>query len=265
MAPTASRMSAYAVTSRTGSTVCSLRARRSVSKPEMPGIRTSEIIMLNSAPRRASNAFSPEATGTASKPWLFKNESSRLRWAGSSSTMRIRGPFTFVLSVMDCISSACGREPEVGDSENRAPRLVRPAFDLPSVRQDDLLNHRQPQSGSLLVRGEIGFENLQPLFLRHARTIIANLKDDPLGILFPRCNLDIAAPFHRLNGVDQEIEQRLPEQWFIRFDHRQRFRHLQPNALFLQIVAQGSNHLANDQTQGDCRTSDLTRARDIAA
>src|SRR2546430_10970671 len=258
MAPTASRMSAYAVTSRTGSTVCSWRARRSVSRPEMPGMRTSEIIMLNSAPRRTSNACSPDATGAVSKPWLFKNESSRLRWPGSSSTMRMRGPFTFVLSVTDCISSAYGREPQVGDAENRAPRLVRSAFNLPTVRQDDLLNHRQPQPGAFLVRGEIRFKDFGPMLRRNTRAVVTNLQEDPLRILFPRRHFDVPAPLHCLNSVDQEIEQRLPEQLFIRFDHRQRFRHLQPNALFLQIVAQGSNHLANDQTQRDRRATDFT-------
>src|ERR1043166_4362172 len=56
-------------------------------------MRTSEIIMLNSPARRVSRACSPEATGTVSNPWLRRNESSRLRWPESSSTIRTRGAF----------------------------------------------------------------------------------------------------------------------------------------------------------------------------
>ena len=39
-----------------------------ISDVRMPGIRTSEIIMLNSCARRASSAASPESTGTVLKP-----------------------------------------------------------------------------------------------------------------------------------------------------------------------------------------------------
>ena len=54
-------------------------------------MRTSEIIMLIFCSRRTSKARWPEETGTVLKPWLARKESSRLRWAGSSSTMSRRG------------------------------------------------------------------------------------------------------------------------------------------------------------------------------
>ena len=91
MAATASRTSVKAVTSRTGSVACSLRACRNVSNPVRPGIRTSEIIMSNFPARSVSNAVVPESARTVSNFWLRKNEFSKLRWPGSSSTMRMRG------------------------------------------------------------------------------------------------------------------------------------------------------------------------------
>src|SRR6185503_8849161 len=155
MAPTASRMSAYAVTSRTGRTVCSWRARRSVSRPEIPGMRTSEIIMLNSPPRSTSSARSPEGTGTVSKPCVFRNESSRLRWPASSSTIRTRGVFDGVLAASGGMTGTF-RQPQVGDAEQGAVRLVGQAFDLPAVRQHDLLNDGKAETGAFLVGCEIG-------------------------------------------------------------------------------------------------------------
>src|ERR1035437_4589757 len=56
-------------------------------------MRTSEIIMLKSPARSVSNAFSPDEAVTVSKPWLRRKESSKLRCPGSSSTIRMRGPF----------------------------------------------------------------------------------------------------------------------------------------------------------------------------
>src|SRR5437762_6801356 len=60
-------------------------------------MRTSEIIILKSWARSISSACWPEPTGRVSKPWLFKKESSRLRWPESSSTMRMRGVLEFDL------------------------------------------------------------------------------------------------------------------------------------------------------------------------
>ena len=50
-----------------------------ISDVRMPGMRTSEISMLMGWARSTSSARAPESTGTVSKPWLFKNEWSRLR------------------------------------------------------------------------------------------------------------------------------------------------------------------------------------------
>src|SRR5208283_762957 len=78
------------------------------SRPERPGMRTSEIIMLKPPARRVSRACSPDATVTVSKPWLRRKESSRLRCPGSSSTIRMRGPLAPFLRASEAIDSDPG-------------------------------------------------------------------------------------------------------------------------------------------------------------
>src|SRR5271154_859511 len=114
-----------------GKEPCSCRARRKVSRPVNPGMRTSEIIMLIFCSRRTCRARSPEETGTVLNPWLDRKESSRLRWAASSSTMRRRGVLeledsggTLLILILDF---------DVGETKERPGRFVGHAFDLPAV------------------------------------------------------------------------------------------------------------------------------------
>src|SRR5437867_6150740 len=245
MAPTASRISAYAVTRRTGSTECCWRARRRVSKPEMPGMRTSEIIMLKSPPRRTSSARSPEATGTVSKPWLLRNESSRLRWPASSSTIRTRGGVGVLLAASGGMSGAFRRQPQVGDAEQGAFGLVGQAFDLPAVRQHDLLHDSETEAGAFLVGCEIGLEDFSAVLRRDARAIVANFKERLLGVPFARDDPDLAARFDCLDGIDQQIEQGLAEQLFIRLNHQLFVHDLQLNVLLVDIVIQCTHDFAD--------------------
>src|SRR5262249_24587010 len=48
--------------------------------------------------RSVSSARSPESTTMMSKPWLWRKELSRLRWPGSSSTIRMRGVSVWLAS-----------------------------------------------------------------------------------------------------------------------------------------------------------------------
>src|ERR1051326_4815183 len=93
-------------------------------------MRTSEIIMLNSPARRVSRACSPEATGTVSNPWLRRNESSKLRWPTSSSTIRTRGAFEPFLRGSAGIGLSLGSREEVAkqqvNSKNQTPRAHSP-------------------------------------------------------------------------------------------------------------------------------------------
>ena len=57
----------------------------------MPGIRTSEIIMLNFLARRTPSARLAGIGYDRRQALAARNEFSKLRWPGSSSTMRMRG------------------------------------------------------------------------------------------------------------------------------------------------------------------------------
>jgi hypothetical protein len=52
---------------------------------------------------------------------------------------------------------------QVRGPKNRTPRLVGETFDIPSVRERDLLNDRQAQAGAFLVGRKIWFEDLGPI------------------------------------------------------------------------------------------------------
>jgi len=56
-------------------------------------------------------------------------------------------------------------------------QLIAEAFNLPAVRQHDLLHHGQTETGAVLIGGKVGFENVLPLFHRHAWAVVANLEE----------------------------------------------------------------------------------------
>src|SRR5436190_1145118 len=201
-------MSAQAVTSSTGSVLCSLRAALNVSKPVIAGMRTSEIIMLIRSLRSVSSARSPEDTTVVSNPCPFRNESSRLRWPGSSSTIRIRGERECSAAAGKGSGAVC--EFEMSDSESGAPRFVRQILNFPSVRQNNLLNDSKPEPGTLLVCRKVRSENLAAVFGRDPRPIIADLENCS-AIAAIAFNANFPFGRDRLNRIDQQIEQRLPQ------------------------------------------------------
>src|ERR1051325_5358278 len=215
-----------------GRAACSLRARRRVSRPEMPGMRTSEIIMLMGSPRRISRACSPEATGSVSNPWLVRKESSRLRCPGSSSTIRMRGAVRAVLPASGGMASTPGGELQMGEAEDRAPGLVGEAFDLPAVGQDDLLNHGQAEAGAFVVCGEIRLEDVRAMMRRNAGAVVAHFEDGLVGALPGGGDADFAVLIDGLDGVEQQVEERLPEQLFVGFNGELLIRDLEADALF---------------------------------
>src|SRR6266852_1011207 len=242
-----------------GSSAWACRARRSVSRPEMPGMRTSEIIMLISPVRRTSSAFSPEATGTVSNFWLVKNESSRLRWLASSSTIRIRGAFREFFPASGAILSIPGRDFQMSDPENRALRFVRQALDFPSVRQHDLLDHRQTQPRPFLVRGDVGLEDLVTLADGNAGPVIEHV-ERRFGAIAPlRGDLDFTVRIDRLDRVKEQIKEGLPEQLFIGLNAQFIAQHLEANTLLLDITAQRPHHFPDDRTERHGRPPDFPR------
>src|SRR2546422_45139 len=96
--------------------------------------------------------------------------------------MRIRGFFSLVSSLRGCMISRAVRELQMRDAEYRAARVVPQAFDFPPVRQDDLLNDRQSQTGPFLMRSEIRLENFQAVLGQNTGAIVANFQDRFRGV-----------------------------------------------------------------------------------
>src|ERR1039457_937689 len=84
--------------------------------------------------------------------------------ARSGARLRLRGEF------------------EVADAEDSAPGLVGEAFDLPTVREHDLLDNRQTQTSALRLRGEVRFENLRAAVGGNARAVVPHLEHGFGGI-----------------------------------------------------------------------------------
>src|SRR5207249_11552683 len=127
----------------------------------------SEIIMLTGSERRISRARWPEETGRVSKPWVRRKESSRLRWLGSSSTIRMRGglpPFFRASAGIEETIPEKGagvnsnkkqclhRNFQMRNAKDCSPRLIGQAFDFPTVRQHNLLDDGQAEPRPLLLR-----------------------------------------------------------------------------------------------------------------
>src|SRR5437870_1377023 len=79
---------------------------------------------------------------------------------------------------------------QVADAKSRTFGCVGQAFDLPAVRQHDLLNHSQAQAGSFFLSGEIRFENVGALFRRNARAVVPHLDEGLGGAGFAGDDLD---------------------------------------------------------------------------
>ncbi len=70
-----------------------------------------------------------------------------------------------------------------------------------------------------------------------------------------------AASPHGLNGVEQQIEQHLPQQLFIRLDGNRLALVSTLDFLFLKVVVQGAHHFVHDGIQRELGPADFARAR----
>src|SRR5262245_14952846 len=139
-------------------------------------MRTSETIMSTLPSRSTSNARSPEETGTVLNPWLFRNESRRLRWPASSSTMRMRGGCRLLLTGSGGMSGRLRGQLQMGNSDHGPFRLVGGTFDFPTVRQDNLLDHRQAEPGAFLVGREVGLEYVGAVVGGDTRAVVTDFQ-----------------------------------------------------------------------------------------
>ena len=148
----------------------------------------------------------------------------------------------------------------MGDAEDGAPRFVGEAFDLPAVREHDLLDDRQAQTGALLLGREVGLEDLGAAVRGNARAVVADLEHGFGGIALFGDDLDFAAAIHGLDGVEQQIEERLPEQLLVGLDAELLALDLQADLLLLQVVVQGADDFVDHRAEGEPGAADFARA-----
>ena len=104
---------------------------------------------------------------------------------------------------------------QVSDAEKSAFRLVPQTFDFPTMRKHDLLDHGQAQTRPLLIGGEIRLEYFLTAVGRHAGAVVPNFERRFRGAELPGRNVNLSVRLHRLNGVDDQVEQNLPQQLVI--------------------------------------------------
>src|SRR5256885_16808800 len=112
--------------------------------------------------------------------------------------MRIRGFFSLMSSLRGCIFSRVVRELQMRDAEYRAARVVPQALDFPPVRQNDLLNDRQSQTGPFLMRREIRLENFQAGLGEKAGAIFPKFQNPLPGVNPAPGGLNLLTPRSRL-------------------------------------------------------------------
>src|SRR5688572_27288062 len=122
-----------------------------------------------------------------SKFWDFKNESRRLRWGASSSTISRVG------RALDDTTGSDRSEFDVRDAEDRTAGFVGEACDFPAMSQHDLLHHRKAESSSLLMRGEVRLEDFLAMFGGDARAVVADFDHGAAAVFAIPRDFDLAA------------------------------------------------------------------------
>ena len=131
------------------------------------------------------------------------------------------------------------------DAENGAARLVAETFDFPAVRENNLLHHGQAEAGAFLMRREIRLENFPLVFGRDAGAVVADFQRAFRRARALGDKLDLAAAVRRLDGVEQQIEEDLPQQLFVGLD-RQRFAAvLDALFFFAQVKIHGAHNFVD--------------------
>src|SRR6185369_9343980 len=100
------------------------------------------------------------------------------------------------------------------DRRNRTASYFARNFDAPAVLANDVLRHPQSEACALLTRREERIEDAGEIVLVYADAAIAQLHDDRrLQGLFVTRRGDgyLAAARNRLLGVDDQIEENLPQ------------------------------------------------------
>src|SRR4029079_3093063 len=112
------------------------------------------------------------------------------------------------------------------------------------------------------VGGEVGFKDVEAVFWSDPRPIVADVQE-PAGSIAASGNLDLAARLNGLGSIDQQIEERLAQLLFVRFDSGQVGVYMQTDLLFLKIRTQGPHHFVYGGAEGDGHGPKLARTGEV--
>src|SRR5665213_4250937 len=157
-------------------------------------------------------------------------------------------------------SHRSGGDFQMRDAEDRAFGFVGQALDFPAVREDDLRDDGEAEAGAFLVCGEIGLENLRAVFGRDALAVVANFQDRFRGAGAAHLNFYLSARADGLNGVDEQIEQHLPQKLFVGLDGERIAAGLHAELLFLDVKVQRADDFAEGGGERDFGAADFARA-----
>ena len=90
----------------------------------------------------------------------------------------------------------------MGDAEDGTPRFVGQAFNLPAMREDNLLDYGQAEAGTASLGREIGLEDLGAAVGGNAGAVVTQIKAGFVGIALFRYDLDFPVAVDGLDGVD---------------------------------------------------------------
>src|SRR5207237_9026353 len=115
------------------------------------------------------------------------------------------------------------------------------------------------KTGARLVRGEIRLKNVLTVLQWHSGSVVAYLQNRAGAIAPLGADLDMAVHIDGLDRVKNQIEQSLPQQLFISFNHKRVHQHLEGEILLLNVVSQGPHYFACDRAQRHRSTTHLSR------
>ncbi len=147
----------------------------------------------------------------------------------------------------------------MAESEEGTFGRVGEAFDLPAVGEDDLLHDGEAKAGPVRLGGEVGFEDLGALFRGDTGAVVAHFQERLGGAGTAGDDLDLAAGADGLNGIEQEIEQGLPEELLVGLDGDLGVFGVELNLFILDVDLQGTDDFGDHGADGEGGAPDLDR------
>src|SRR5882724_12635077 len=129
------------------------------------------------------------------------------------------------------------------ETKNRSLWLLGDILNLPSMRQNNLLDDRQPQSRPFRMGGEVRFEDFAAMLARNAGAIVPNIELRLRGAAFSGNNLDLPAGRDGLDTIDQQVEKNLAKQLRVRLHGKPFFFDLELDGFVIDVALKRTDHI----------------------